>query len=124
MLPVEGVSLSWVPLLWPLGLAVVLPFLARSQVKLQDVQVESLQRKAHEAEAKLKKQQAMYESVRSDRNMYSKNLVDVQEEIEVMNLSFRTLSHQASWNPPSPAPLLPRGKSNCRLLGRHGVGTL
>ena len=58
------------------------------------MQVEALQRKAHEAEAKLKKQQAMYESVRSDRNMYSKNLVDVQEEIEVMNMTFRTLTHQ------------------------------
>lgn len=69
-------------------------FTVLEQVKLQDVQVDALQRKAHEAEAKLKKQQAMYESVRSDRNMYSKNLVEVQEEIEVMNLSFRTLSHQ------------------------------
>ena len=79
-----------------------------TQVKLQDVQVDALQRKAHEAEAKLKKQQAMYESVRSDRNMYSKNLVEVQEEIEVMNLSFRTLSHQVRHRrkslPPSPPP--------------------
>ncbi len=81
-----------------------------TQVKLQDVQVDALQRKAHEAEAKLKKQQAMYESVRSDRNMYSKNLVEVQEEIEVMNLSFRTLSHQVGTAvnpcplPPPPAP--------------------
>ncbi len=63
---------------------------------MQDVQVEALQRKAHEAEVKLKKQQGMYESVRSDRNMYSKNMVEVQEEIQVMDMTFRTLSHQVS----------------------------
>ncbi len=56
--------------------------------------MEALQRKALESESKLKKQQAMYESVRSDRNMYSKNLLELQDEIEIMNRSFRALSHQ------------------------------
>jgi hypothetical protein len=37
-----------------------------------------LKKKIAEAETKLKQQQNLYEAVRSDRNVYSKNLIESQ----------------------------------------------
>ena len=44
-------------------------------------------------EAKLKQQQNLYEAVRSDRNLYSKNLIEAQEEIEELNKKFKRMTH-------------------------------
>lgn len=40
-----------------------------------------LQKTIAEGENKLKQQQKLYEAVRSDRNLYSKNLIKAQDEI-------------------------------------------
>ena len=48
---------------------------------LKDNTITELQRKINEYELKLKNQQKMYENVRNDRNKYSKNLVETQDEI-------------------------------------------
>lgn len=41
-------------------------------------QIHELQRKIVEVESKAKQQQQLYESVRSDRNNYSKSLIEAQ----------------------------------------------
>lgn len=49
-------------------------FYARDQVKLRDNFIAEFQKQNMETEAKLKKQQSLYEAVRSDRNLVSKKL--------------------------------------------------
>lgn len=68
-------------------------FTALEEVKLQELQINALQKKISEAEAKLKQQQNLYEAVRSDRNIYSKNLIESQKEIAEMKRRFKIMSH-------------------------------
>merc|ERR1711935_984812 len=51
-------------------------------------------KKVTESEQKLKQQQQLYEAVRSDRNLYSKNLIESQDEIAEMKRKFKIMSHQ------------------------------
>ena len=44
-------------------------------VKLKEMQLTEMGKKVTESEQKLKQQQQLYEAVRSDRNLYSKNLL-------------------------------------------------
>ncbi|OQS01376.1 hypothetical protein ACHHYP_01198 [Achlya hypogyna] len=67
---------------------------ALEEAKLQDLQVVSLQDKINEGEARLKQQQNLYEAVRSDRNLYSKSLIESQEEIGDMKRKFKIMNHQ------------------------------
>lgn len=69
-------------------------YTALEEVKLQDMQIAELQKRILEGETKLKQQQNLYESVRADRNLYSKNLVEAQEEIGEMKRKFRIMNHQ------------------------------
>ena len=48
------------------------------QVKLREMTILDLQKKIAEGDARLKSQQNLYEAVRSDRNLYSKNLIESQ----------------------------------------------
>jgi peptidoglycan hydrolase CwlO-like protein len=36
----------------------------------------------------------LYEQVRSDRNLYSKNLIEAQDEIAEMKRKFKIMNHQ------------------------------
>merc|ERR1719201_1820344 len=47
-----------------------------------------------DAENKLKQQEQLYEAVRSDRNLYSKNLIESQDEIAEMKRKFKIMNHQ------------------------------
>ena len=47
-------------------------------VKVREMQIFDYKKKIAEAETKLKQQQNLYEAVRSDRNLYSKNLIESQ----------------------------------------------
>ena len=38
---------------------------------------------------------SLYESVRSDRNLYSKNLIESQDEITEMKRKMKIMTHQA-----------------------------
>ncbi|OQR90419.1 hypothetical protein THRCLA_09351, partial [Thraustotheca clavata] len=67
---------------------------ALEEAKLQDLQVVSLQDKINEGEIRLKQQQNLYEAVRSDRNLYSKSLIESQEEIADMKRKFKIMNHQ------------------------------
>ena len=52
---------------------------ALDAVKEREISV--LLQKIAEGEARLKQQQNLYEAVRSDRNLYAKNLIESQDEI-------------------------------------------
>lgn len=47
-------------------------------IKVREMQIFDYKKKIAEAETKLKQQQNLYEAVRSDRNLYSKNLIEAQ----------------------------------------------
>ncbi len=67
---------------------------ALEQAKLKEMQLGEMQKKITEGEAKLKQQQQLYEAVRSDRNLYSKNLIEAQDEIAEMKRKFKIMNHQ------------------------------
>ena len=64
------------------------------EVKLRDVHIIELTKKVTDWEAKLKQQQQLYESVRTDRNHYSKHLIEAQDEIAEMRKKFKIMDHQ------------------------------
>ena len=65
---------------------------ALEAVKEREISVLQLQKKIAEGEAKLKQQQNLYEAVRSDRNLYSKNLIESQDEIAEMKRKFKIMN--------------------------------
>ncbi|GMH32197.1 hypothetical protein BSKO_00031 [Bryopsis sp. KO-2023] len=67
---------------------------ALEEVKIREMTIVDLQKKISEGEAKLKQQQNLYEAVRADRNLYSKNLIEAQDEIQEMKRKFKIMSHQ------------------------------
>eukprot|EP00899_Mesostigma_viride_P002905 jgi/Mesvir1/12615/Mv16076-RA.1 len=67
---------------------------ALEEVKLREMTIIDLQKKIAEGENKLKQQQNLYEAVRSDRNLYSKNLIEAQDEIAEMKRKFKIMNHQ------------------------------
>merc|ERR1712136_158104 len=58
------------------------------------MQIFDFKKKIAEAETKLKQQQNLYEAVRSDRNLYSKNLIEAQDEITEMKRKLKIMNHQ------------------------------
>lgn len=58
------------------------------------MRINELGKKVGDWEVKLKQQQQLYESVRSDRNLYSKNLIDAQDEIAEMKRKLKIMEHQ------------------------------
>jgi hypothetical protein len=63
-------------------------------VKMKELMIFDSKKKVTELERKLKEQQTMYETVRTDRNLYSKNLVEAQDEIIEMKRKLKIMSHQ------------------------------
>jgi len=63
-------------------------------VKVREMQIFDYKKKIAEAETKLKQQQNLYEAVRSDRNLYSKNLIECQDDITEMKRKLRMMYHQ------------------------------
>ena len=49
-----------------------------------------------EGESRLKQQQNLYETVRADRNVYSKNLVQAQDEIQELKRKFKIMVRVSS----------------------------
>ena len=64
------------------------------QVKYKKSMITQLQKDNIEAEAKLKQQQNLYEAVRSDRNIYSKTLLESNDEKDELRRKFKILEHQ------------------------------
>lgn len=69
-------------------------FHSLEEIKLKDNLISEFQKKNIETESKLKQQQNLYEAVRSDRNLYSKNLTETQEEISEIKRKYRIVNHQ------------------------------
>jgi chromosome segregation ATPase len=64
------------------------------EVKLKKNLISELKKENIEFEGKLKQQQNLYEAVRSDRNLYSKNLIEAQDEVAELKRKFKIASHQ------------------------------
>ncbi len=56
-------------------------FHSLEEIKLKDNLISEFQKKNLETEAKLKQQQTLYETVRHERNVYSKSLTETTAEI-------------------------------------------
>ena len=67
---------------------------ALDEGKLKDVQILELEKRVNEWEAKMRQQQTLYEQVRGDRNQFSKQLIDAQDDIAEMRKKFKILGHQ------------------------------
>ncbi|KAK3094779.1 hypothetical protein FSP39_006145 [Pinctada imbricata] len=63
-------------------------------VKVREMQIFDFKKKIAEADTKLRQQQNLYEAVRSDRNLYSKNLIESQDEITEMKRKLKIMNHQ------------------------------
>ncbi|XP_007479105.1 cilia- and flagella-associated protein 58 isoform X2 [Monodelphis domestica] len=63
-------------------------------IKVREMQIFDYKKKIAESETKLKQQQNLYEAVRSDRNLYSKNLIEAQDEITEMRRKLKIMTHQ------------------------------
>lgn len=66
---------------------------ALDEVRAREVSIVDLQKKVIEGENKLKQQQTQYEAVRSERNLYSKTLLEVQDEIQELKRKFKIMTH-------------------------------
>jgi len=64
------------------------------ELKIKNNLINELQKKNTDLDAKLKHQQNLYEAVRSDRNLYSKNLLQSHEEISDLTKRYTRMSHQ------------------------------
>lgn len=65
-------------------------------VKVKNTLITKLQKKNMEFDIKLKNSQSLYEAVRSDRNLHSKNLMEAQDEIDGLRMKFRRMLSQIS----------------------------
>jgi chromosome segregation ATPase len=63
------------------------------EVKLKKNLIGELKKETIDLESKLKQQQNLYEAVRSDRNLYSKNLIEAQDEVAELKRKFKIASH-------------------------------
>lgn len=66
----------------------------QEELKLRDVQITELNRRIAEWESRLRQQQQLYESVRGDRNKYSKGLIEAQDDIAELRKKSKIMSHQ------------------------------
>ena len=64
------------------------------EIKVKEMQVFDYKKKIAEQETKYKQQQNLYEAVRSDRNLYSKNLIERQDEINENKRKLKIMTHQ------------------------------
>lgn len=67
---------------------------AEEQVLMKENIILDYKKKIIESEHKLHQQQSLYEQVRSDRNVYSKNLIETQDEIIEMRRKIKIMAHQ------------------------------
>ena len=59
------------------------------EVKLKKNLIGELKKENIEFESKLKQQQNLYEVVRSDRNLYGKNLIEANDEVIELRKKFK-----------------------------------
>jgi chromosome segregation ATPase len=69
-------------------------FLAVEEKKQKDANLDKLRMQINEVKAKLDQQRNLYDAVCTDRNLYSKNLIESNEEIAEMRRKFKIIYHQ------------------------------
>ncbi|CAE7369407.1 Cfap58, partial [Symbiodinium pilosum] len=67
---------------------------AHEELRGREVQMAQLKRSIADVRAKWAQQKNLYEAVRTDKNLYSKNLVESLEEITEMRKKFKVMCHQ------------------------------
>ncbi|XP_068187756.1 cilia- and flagella-associated protein 58 [Antennarius striatus] len=67
-----------------------------SDVEVREMEIFDWRKKVTEAECKLKQQENLLESVVSERNLYSKNLIEAQEDISEMKRKMKTMNNQVT----------------------------
>ena len=67
---------------------------ALEQAKIKEMEQNEVAKKLQEEKTKLKLQQALYEQVRADRNLFSKQHIQSQDEIAEMKRKFKIMTHQ------------------------------
>mmetsp|Transcript_99359 Transcript_99359/g.190759 ORF Transcript_99359/g.190759 Transcript_99359/m.190759 type:complete len:509 (+) Transcript_99359:1557-3083(+) len=67
---------------------------ACEELKHRDNVMSQLKKSITEVKAKLSQQKNLYEAVRTDKNLYSKNLTEATEEISEMQKKFKVMYHQ------------------------------
>ncbi|KAJ9467982.1 Cilia- and flagella-associated protein 58 [Diplonema papillatum] len=65
---------------------------AVEEVKTLELRVDESQRAIHDTEHKLKQQQGLFEQVLNERNLYSKNLLELHADIDEMERKFEIMS--------------------------------
>ncbi|NWI16614.1 CFA58 protein, partial [Crypturellus soui] len=63
-------------------------------IEVREMQICDYEKKIEESEIKLKQQQNRCEAVRTERNIYSKNLIEAKDEIAEMKKKLKTMTHQ------------------------------
>ncbi len=66
---------------------------AYDEVRNREIELSEQQRKIEEGEAKMRQHLNLYEAVRTERNLYSKNLVESQDETDEMKRKFKVMNH-------------------------------
>jgi chromosome segregation ATPase len=66
------------------------------EVKLKKNLITELKKENMEYEQKMKQQQNLYEAVRAERNLYSKNCIEAQDEVIELKRKFKIASHNIS----------------------------
>ncbi|XP_011154123.1 cilia- and flagella-associated protein 58 [Harpegnathos saltator] len=65
-----------------------------SEVRLKQTEISDYKKSLAEAEIKYRQQQSLLEVIRAERNLYSKNLVEVQEEVKDLRRNLKITSQQ------------------------------
>ncbi|KAJ3192296.1 hypothetical protein HK101_006773 [Irineochytrium annulatum] len=63
-------------------------------IKIKEMMIFDSRKKITDLERKLKEQQSLYENVRAERNLYSKNLIESQDDIVEMKRKLKIMTHQ------------------------------
>merc|ERR1712014_92107 len=64
------------------------------ELKNRDNKISELRKNHGDVKGKLAQQKQLYEAVRTERNIHSKNLVESQDEIAEMKRKFKIMQHQ------------------------------
>merc|ERR1719161_3312408 len=67
---------------------------ALEELKNRDNKISELKKNHADVKGKLAQQKQAYEAVRTERNVYSKNLIESQDEIAEMKRKFKIMYHQ------------------------------
>ncbi|NWH61005.1 CFA58 protein, partial [Geococcyx californianus] len=63
-------------------------------IEVQEMQIYEYEKKIEESTTKLKQQQNSYEAVKTERNLYSKNLIEAKNEIAELKEKLKTVTNQ------------------------------